>query len=222
GNSQGKVIVDVDSDPILYPPNTPGWFDNTLFPQYTYYVSLATGTNIMAIQTPASIMGQLLAKQAQASQTVGYRLWTAAYFNSATANNPAIRQQLLDAAVHELHAGANLQFLSSVALAANVGDQAVSTAQSPFELTGLNNARANVTQAKGTIDSIRNNEKPTLPVSEIMAGDAQINNLIQTIKGSGAGSINKAEASYVAAQNALFKVQSDAVAAFNADQTRQS
>jgi len=220
GNSLGKVIVDVDTDPIPSPINTyHGAFANELFPQYTYYVD---STNVFPIQTEASMLGQLLKKQAQAVQTVGYRLWTAAYFNSATQRDPSKRQQLLDTAVHELHAGANLQFLTSVALAANVGDQAVSTGESPFDLTQLRNARANVAEARSTINRIRHNEKPTLPIDEIMAGDQQVNNLIATIKGSGAGSITKAQTSYGAAQATLFKVQNNAVQAFQEEQTRQS
>jgi len=221
GNSLGQVIIDVDTDPIPSPINSyPRAFANEQFPQYTYYVDLVPGisTKVVPIQTEASMLGQLL----QASQTVGYRLWTAAYFNSATQRDPAKRQQLLDTAVHELHAGANLQFLTSVALAANVGDQAVTTSESPFDLTQLRNARANVAEARSTIDRIRHNEKPTLPIDEIMAGDQQVNNLIATIKGSGAGSITKAQSSYSAAQATLFKVQNNAVQAFQEEQTRQN
>ena len=217
GDAQGRVIVDVDSDPIPAPVNGyPGAFANQLFPQYTYYVDLIPGqsTNVVPVQTEAAMMGQLLQKQAQATQTIGYRLWTGAYFNSATQRDPGKRKQLLDAAVKEYHAGANLQFLSSVALASQVGDKAETTAETPFDLTKIRNARANVNEARSAISRIRHNEKPTLPIDEVMAGDAQVSGLISTITGMGAGSIIRAQTAYDIARGTLFKVQNNEVQAF--------
>lgn len=225
GDAQGRTIVDVDTDTIPAPVNDyPGAFANQLFPQYTYYVDLVPGqsTNVVPIQTEAALMGHLLQKQAQATQTIGYRLWTGAYFNSATQRDPAKRRQLLDAAVKEYHAGANLQFLSSVALAAQVGDKAETTAETPFELTKLRNARVNVNEARAAIRRIRNHEKPTLSIDEIMAGDAQVNALIGTLTGTGAGSLARAQAAYDLARNTLFRVQNNQVQAFQEEQTRQN
>jgi hypothetical protein len=225
GNSQGKVVVDVDTDPIPAPENTyPGSFSNELLPQYTYYVQDADGgvVRIIPIQTECYMMGNLLQKQAQATQTIAYRLWTAAYFNSQTKNDASARQRLLDSAVRELHAGANLQFLASIGLASTVGDQAITTSESPYDFDQLRNARANINGAKSVIDQIRHNQQPTLPIDEVMAGDTQINNLITTLAGTGAGSVAQAHASYDAARAALFKVQQDAVSAFNEEQTRQT
>lgn len=225
GNSLGKVVVDIDTDTIPAPINGyPGAFRNDRFPQYTYYVDLIPGqsTNVVPIQTETALMGQLLHKQAQATQTIGYRLWTGAYFNSETQRDPAKRKQLLDAAVHEYHAGANLQFLSSVDLASQVGDSAETTAESPFDLTQLRNARVNVNEARSAIRRIRNHEKPTLPIDEVMAGDAQVNSVISTLTGTGAGSIARAQAAYESARATLFKVQNNQVQAFQEEQTRQN
>ena len=182
-----------------------GIFDNHKFPQYTWYLDVGNASDtsddrIVPIQTQGYLMGNLLHKQGQATQSIGYRLWTAAYFSRQAQRDATMRSQLLDAAVSELHAGANTQFLSSIALAATVGDKAETTAETPYEVARLYHARDNVKQARDTITRIRANEKPTLPIDEIMAGDAQVNALLEAINGSGPGSIARARNSYKGGQ----------------------
>jgi hypothetical protein len=224
GNSDAMIIKDIDISVIQAPTNSyKGFFNNESFPQYTYWTYVVPGvsSNIYPIQTEGYMMGNLLQKQAQATQTIGYRLWTAAYFASQTRNNPQTRQRLLDEAVNELHAGANLQFMSSIAMASIVGDKAETGLETPYDFTKLRNARANIAEARSVIGRIRNNEKPTLPIDEVMAGDQQVNTLISSIK-TGPGSIPSAKETYEIAQAALFKVQNNALQVFADEQTRQT
>ena len=224
---RAPIIVDVDSQRIPSDKqDLPGAFDNHRFPQYTWYLDVGNAGDtsddrIVPIQTPGYLMGNLLYKQGQAAQSIGYRLWTAAYFRRQAQADESVRKKLLDAAVSELHAGANTQFLSSIALAATVGDKAETTAKTPYEVARLYHARHNVKQARDTITQIRANEKPTLPIDEIMAGDAQVNALLEAIEGSGPGSIARAEKSYEAAKAALLRVHEISERVFREKQTRQ-
>ena len=226
---RAPVIVAVDSQRIPSDKqDLSGAFDNHKFPQYTWYVDAgnagdASDDRIIPIQTQGSLMGNLLHKQGQAAQSIGYRLWTAAYFSRQAQVDETVRKQLLDAAVAELHAGANTQFLSSIALAATVGDKAETTAETPYEVARLSHARHNVNQARDTITQIRANEKPALPIDEIMAGDAQVNALLAALEdpAGGPGSIVRAERSYEDAREALFLVHQNSERVFQEEQTRQ-
>ena len=226
-SDRAPVIIAVDTQRIPSPlSERTGYFDNQRFPQYTWYMDAgsagdASDDRIVPIQTQGYLMGNLLHKQGQATRSIGYRLWTAAYFSRQAQREAATRQKLLDAAVSELHAGANTQFLSSIALAAAVSDEAETTAQTPYEVAHLYHARHNVNQARDTITQIRANEKPALPIDEIMAGDAQVSALLATIQGNGPGSIVRAKASYDRAKEALFRVHQNAEKVFHEEQSRQ-
>ena len=228
GSDRGRVIIDVDTQRIPSDKRgLPGAFDNHRFPQYTWYLDSGNANDtsddrIVPIQTQGHLMGNLLHKHGQAVQSIGYRLWTAAYFSRQAQDDMNLRKQLLDAAVAELHAGANTQFLNSIALAATVGDKAETTAQTPYEVDQLYHARNNVKQARDTIRQIRANEKPALPIDEIMAGDMQVNSLLDTLNhADGPGSFARAEKSYEAAKKALFRVQQVAEKTFREEGTRQ-
>ena len=226
---RAPVIVDVDTQLIpLDKQDLAGAFDNHKFPQYTWYLDVGNAGDvsddrIVPIQTQGHLMGNLLHKQGQATQSIGYRLWMAAYFSRQAQRDVNLRKQLLDAAVTELHAGANTQFLSSIALAATVGDTAEGMAETPYEVAQIYHARHNVKQARDTITQIRANEKPALPIGEIMAGDAQVNDLLATLENSagGPGSIARAKRSYEDAREALFRVHQSAERAFKDEETRQ-
>ena len=220
-SDRAPVIVDVDTEGI---PNRwselTGYFNNEKFPQYTYYVD--DNERIVPIRTQGYMMGNLLQKQGQATQTIGYRLWTAAYFNRQSRDDPKTRKDLLDGAVEELRIGANSQFLSSIALAATVGDKAVTTGETPYQIDRLYHAQSNLDQARRTMTRIQSNEKPVLPIDEIMAGDDQVNGLIGVIESPNeAGSIARAGESYEAAKSAINIVYSTQEAKFNEEQTRQ-
>lgn len=232
GDSTGKAFRDIDTQavpPALVALNLPGAkVPYEQFPQYAFWLDESPQPpdkdRVMPLQTSGYQMGNLLQKQGQATQSIGYRLWSAAYFGSQAQRSPDTRKQLLDAAVKEIHAGANSQFLASIALASVVGDTAEPPAgQSAWDIDKLYLTRTNIAGARGTIEQIRRGEKPTLPIDEIMAGDAQVSNLINTIDdvGKGAGSFQRAEASYNAARDALFTVQRNATEAFQEEQTRQ-
>ena len=173
---------------------------------------------IVAIQTQGHLMGNLLQKQGQAAQTLGYRLWTGAYFGSRDADE---RPALLEAAVDELQTGAHTQFLAAAALAATAGDEARQTAQSPYVENGLHRTRTHVQQARDVVESILADEKPTLAINEIMAGDEQIRRVIVSLRGVGTGSIIAARGKHTVARNALFRVQDSEAAVFTAEQQRQ-
>ena len=226
---RAPVIVDIDTQPIPSDKrDLPGAFDNPKFPQYTWYMDEGmpedtSDDSIVPIQTQGYLMGNLLHKQGQATQSVGYRLWTAAYFSRQAQGDADIRKKLLDAAVTELHAGANAQFLSSIALAATVGDRAETAAQTPYEANQLHHTRNNVKQARDIISQIRANEKPILPIDEIMAGDAQVGALLATIESSTSspGSITRAKNSYDKAKDALYRVHQTSEKVFEEEQNRQ-
>ena len=223
------VIIDVDTQPIpMDKRDLPGAFDSRRFPQYTWYVEEGAPDSelddrIIPIQTQGAQMGNLLQKQGQATQSIGYRLWTAAYFTREAQRSAGTHRKLLDAAVTELHAGANTQFLSSIALAATVRDKPENTGETPYQITQLHHARTNVNQARDTIKRIRANEKPTLSIDEIMAGDDQVNTLLATLSDSARvpGSIDRAMKSYDDARNALHRVHQTAEKVFHEEQTRQ-
>ena len=222
-SDRAPVIVDVDTESIPHRwSELTGYFNNEKFPQYTYYVD--NNERIVPIRTQGYMMGSLLQKQGHATQTVGYRLWTAAYFNRQSRDDPKTRRDLLEGAVDELRIGANSQFLSSIALAATVGDKAVTTGETPYQIDQLYQARSNLDQARRTMERIRTNEKPVLPIDEIMAGDDQVNGLIGVIESPNpneAGSIARARESYEAAKSAINKVYATQEAKFNEEQTRQ-
>ena len=228
-DGRAPVIVDVDTRPIpAGKRDLAGVFENHLFPQYTWYVDdgapgSPSDDRIIPIQTQGVQMGNLLQKQGQATQSIGHRLWTAAYFSLEARRNAGTRRKLLDAAVTELHAGANTQFLSSIALAATVGDKTDATAEPPYQIAQLHHARTNVNQARDTIGRIRANNKPTLPIDEIMASDAHVNTLLLAIDdATGApGSIARAQKSYDNARDALFRVHQTKEKVVQDERTRQ-
>ena len=214
------VLVDVDIDPIPADlrPLADG-FDNQRHKQYTYYVDGGDDPNnenddrIVPIQTQGHMMGNLLLKQGQATQTIGHRLWTAAYFGPGSVEEQ--RGKLIDGAVEQLQTGSHSQFLVSIALAATASDEAESTVD-------LHHARNNVEQSRSAIRRIRNNEKPTLPIDEIMVGDRQVNALLRRINGRGSGSIDRAKRSYGIAENAIREYQESGQQVFNEEQNRQT
>ena len=228
--NHAPVIVDVDTQRIPADKrDTPGAFDNHSFPQYTWYLDKdvpgdSSDARIIPIQTQGTLMGNLLHKQGQATQTIGHRLWTAANFGREAQRNRETRSKLLDAAVTELHSGANTQFLSSIALAATVDDRTDATAETPYQISRIHHARTNVNQARDTIKRIRANEKPTLPIGDIMAGDVQVNALLSTLNASNGapGSIDRATKSYHKARDALFQVHQNADKVFLEEETRQA
>ena len=122
----------------------------------------------------------------------------------------------------ELHSGANTQFLTSIALAATVGDETDVAAETPYEISQLHHARTNVTQARDTIRRILAREKPTLPIDEIMAGDQQVNALLLAIDdpNGGPGSIARAQKSYDNARAALYRVHQTEEKLIADEQTR--
>ncbi|MCC6362153.1 MAG: hypothetical protein IT165_01435 [Bryobacterales bacterium] len=228
-DADGKFIVDIDVSRL--PPDVrelPGAFANELFPQYTYYVDFgvpsdASDDRVVAIQTQGYMMGNMLQKQGQALQSIGYRLWTAAYFNRAPQRDPALGARILDDTVEQLHIGANAQFLASIALAASVGDKAVQTAESPYAVDRLYFSRTNIEESRSVIGQIRAKQKPTLPIDEIMAGNDQVREVLQTLQDPNGtpGSISRAEQTYAAARDALFLVQKQQTEVFQEEQTRQ-
>ncbi len=226
-NSLGLRLKDVTTEEI---PGTysrlPNYFTNKQFPQYTYYLEddgtqAATPVAIVPILTEAYMMGDLLRKQAQAAQTIAYRLWSAAYYSAPSQKDRRIREGLLDEAVRTLHAAANTQFLTSVAMAASVRTEPEVQGQTPFEFAHLSVARTDVAEAGSLINRIRNQEKPTLPIDEVMAGDAQVGSVMSAILGDGTGSLNAAQKAHEDAEAALFKVQTNAQLSFDEAQKRQ-
>ena len=97
-------------------------------------------------------------------------------------------------------------------------------AGTPYEVAQIYHTRDNVKQARDTIRQIRANEKPSLPIDEIMAGDAQVNALLATLEdpAGGPGSIARAEKSYENARRALFRVHESAEKIFREEKTRQN
>ena len=223
------VLVDVDLDPM--PDDVRrlrgGEFDNDRHAQYTYYVDGGDPDDgeddrVVPIQTQGHMMGNLLLKQGQAAQSIGHRLWTAAYFGPGRVEEREERRgKLIGDAVEQLQAGAHGQFLVSIALAATARDEAERTAESPYVLNRLHHVRNNVQQNRSTIHRIRNNEKPALPIDEIMVGDAQVNGLLGRINGSGPGSISRAKASYEVAEEAVRESQRSRQAVFEEEENRQ-
>lgn len=223
------VLVDVDLDPM--PDDVRrlrgGEFDNDRHAQYTYYVDGGDPDDgeddrVVPIQTQGHMMGNLLLKQGQAAQSIGHRLWTAAHFGPGRVEEREERRgKLIGDAVEQLQAGAHGQFLVSIALAATARDEAERTAESPYVLNRLHHVRNNVQQNRSTIHRIRNNEKPALPIDEIMVGDAQVKGLLDRINGSGPGSISKAKASYEAAEEAVRESQRSRQAVFEEEENRQ-
>ena len=217
-----SVIMDIDTRSM--PADTrdlPGFFENRRFPQYTYYVDEGDPESpgderIVPIRTQGHLMGQLLQSAARATESVGYRLWTSAYFNGQT-RDPAVRDRLLDAAVNESRASAHTQFLSSLALAATVGDEATE-GQTPYETLQLHQTRRSVDGGRRTIGRIRTDERPTLPVSAILAGDDQIRPLIADIESG----LIRAESSYAEAETAMFTVYESAERMFADEQAREN
>ena len=225
------VLVDVDLDPM--PDDVRrlrgGEFDNDRHAQYTYYVDGGDPDDgeddrVVPIQTQGHMMGNLLLKQGQAAQSIGHRLWTAAHFGPGRVEEREERRgKLIGDAVEQLQAGAHGQFLVSIALAATARDEAERTAESPYVLNRLHHVRNNVQQNRSTIHRIRNNEKPALPIDEIMVGDAQVKGLLDRINGnrSRPGSISRARTSYEAAENAVRESQQAERDAYVEEENRQ-
>ena len=222
-SAAAPVIMDVDTRPVpAEDRGLPGYFENNRFPQYTYYVDegdpeLPDDDRIVPIRTQGHLMGQLLQNAGQATQSIGYRLWTAAYFNDQT-RDPEARETLLNAAVNQSRAGAHTQFLSSLALAATMGHEAVETPQTPYDTSQIHQTRRSVDSARATIARIRADERPTLPIAAILAGDEQIRPLITSIEDG----IERARESYDAATNAMFRVYENAVRMFDDEQSREN
>ncbi|TBD34343.1 hypothetical protein [Rhizobium ruizarguesonis] len=225
----GRRLIDVDVQDLPEGVrDLPGAFANKLFPQYTYYVDRGIGgdttaARVVPIQTQGYMMGNLLQKQGQALSSIGYRLWTAAYFAKAVQSSPNLGPQMLDEAVEQLHGGANTQFLASVALAATVSDKADKTAESPYSIDRLHFARTNIEDARSIIGQIRAKQKPTLPIDEIMAGDDQVLAVMRELQDpdGGPGSLTRAQTTYLAARDALFKVQQKEQQVFQDEQTKR-
>ena len=218
----GSVIMDVDRRTMpAETRNLRGFFENSRFPRYTYYVDegdpeLPGDERIVPIRTQGHLMAQLLQSAARATESVGYRLWTSAYFDGQT-RDPAAQERLLDAAVNESRAGAHTQFLSSLALAATVGDKAIE-GQTPYDTLQLHQTRRSVDGARRTVGRIRTDERPTLPVSAILAGDEQIRWLIANIESG----LDRAERSYAEAENAMFTVHENGARMFADEQARDN
>ena len=218
------VVVDLDTSPIS--PEDAGLadppFDNARFPRYTYFIDRGArgpaDDRVVPIQTQGHLMANLLEKQGQATQTLGYRLWTGAYSGT---RDPDERSALLEGAVEELQTGAHTQFLAAAALAATAADEASETAQSPYVVNGLHRTRTHVQQARDVIESILADEKPTLAIDEILAGDEQIKFVSDSLAGTGPGSIADAEQKYEDARKALFLAEQSAEAVFRAEEQRQ-
>jgi hypothetical protein len=225
----GRLLVDIDVEPLPQDlRELPGAFANQQFPQYTYYVDRGVpgdpaDDRIVPIQTQGYMMGNLLQKQGQALASIGYRIWTAAYFSKAPQRDPRLGSKMLDEAVDQFHGAANTQFLASIALAATVGDKAVQTAESPYATDRLHFARTNVEEARSVVGQIRAKQKPTLPTDEIMAGNAQVRAVLQVLEdpNGGPGSLRRAETAYTAAKEALFRVHQQEQQVFQEEQTRQ-
>jgi len=228
GNSLGLRIRDVTTDDI--PPeyaHLPGAFSATQFPQYTYYIdtdrtAAATPKSIVPVLTEGYQMGELLEKQALSTQTIAYRLWSAAYYGVDAQKSRPTQQGLLDEAVRTLHAGANAQFLAGIALAATVRSDPPVQGHTPFDFDHLGNVRTNVAEAGKLISRIRSGDKPMLPIDEVMAGDAQVKSVMSQLLGQGLGSLSAAQQAQTDAEAALFKVQTNALQAFTEAQKRQS
>lgn len=222
-SDSAPVIMDVDTRPVpAEDRGLPGYFENNRFPQYTYYVDkgnpeLPDDDRIVPIRTQGHLMGQLLQNAGQATQSIGYRLWTGAYFNDQT-RDAAVRETLLNAAVDESRAGAHTQFLSSLALAATMGDEAIETPETPYDTSQIHQTRRSVDSARATIARIRADERPTLPIAAILAGDEQVRPLITTIEDG----IERAGESYNDATTAMFRVYENAVRMFDDEQSREN
>ena len=95
---RAPVIVDVDTQLIpLDKQDLAGAFDNSKFPQYTWYLDVGNAGDvsddrIVPIQTQGHLMGNLLHKQGQATQSIGYRLRIAAYFSRQAQRDVNLRK----------------------------------------------------------------------------------------------------------------------------------
>ena len=219
----GSVILDVDTSPMPgVIRDLPGAFDNPTFPRYSFYVDdgdpeLPGDERVVPIRTQGHLMGQLLQSAARATESVGYRLWTAAYFNGQT-RKAAVRDRLLDAAMNESRASAHTQFMSSLALAATVGDRGHRGGATPYDTLQLHQTQRSVDGARHAIGRIRADERPTLPVSAILAGDEQIRPLIVRIESG----LQRAKESYLEARDAMFTVYENGARMFADERARES
>ena len=218
----GSAILDIDTR-VIPREGVCGHFDSDRFPQYTYYEDPASGaclnegdTRVVPIRTQAMTMGALLQKQEQAAHTVGRRLWNAAYFGGLPVESTT-RGRLLDGAVQELRVTATAQFLSSVALAATVADEGETSGEPPYQFARLNIAASNVDGMRSTIDRIGRNERPLLPIDDVLYGDDQVNGAVVETRRA----LERTSQAYMAAIAALEADRTVGVEKFREEQDRQ-